>query len=336
MAVRSIALWVGKPYDNDELFNAESPVDPDKRWAPVQLLKRTLEGHGIRCHTQDIFQREGTVPDVVYFQELPRRPVAELLGSWAGKVDCWAIIPWNWDMRLHDQFSAIFTWSDRLIDGKKYFKANFANIFPDEINSDTDHRPGFCTMISANKVNPHPLDLYSERVKTARWFEDNHPEEFDLYGVGWDSYVFRGSRFARALNRIKPLTRLLAPRFPSYRGTIDKKLPVLSRYKYSICYENARDIPGYITEKIFDCLFAGCIPVYWGAPDIARHVAPRCFIDRRDFRTHEELYRYMRSMTASEYGDRLDAIGQYVRAAHNGPFSAQAYADTVLGRACAK
>jgi hypothetical protein len=42
---------------------------------------------------------------------------------------------------------------------------------------------------------------------------------------------------------------------------VDSKKNTLEKYKFSICYENARDIPGYITEKIFDCFFAGCVPI---------------------------------------------------------------------------
>jgi hypothetical protein len=46
----------------------------------------------------------------------------------------------------------------------------------------------------------------------------------------------------------------------SYKGKIDSKKDTLEKYKFSICYENARDTPGYITEKIFDCFFAANSP----------------------------------------------------------------------------
>jgi hypothetical protein len=38
------------------------------------------------------------------------------------------------------------------------------------------------------KIN-HPLELYSKRVEAIKWFEKNHPEDFDFYGIGWDRYV---------------------------------------------------------------------------------------------------------------------------------------------------
>ncbi|KAB7887432.1 hypothetical protein GBG19_10625 [Poseidonibacter ostreae] len=68
-----------------------------------------------------------------------------------------------------------------------------------------------------------------------------------------------------------------------------------------MCYENARDIPGYITEKIFDSFFAGCVPVYLGADNITEHIPKECFIDKREFDTYEKLYKYLKNMSDEEY-----------------------------------
>jgi hypothetical protein len=46
------------------------------------------------------------------------------------------------------------------------------------------------------------------------------------------------------------------------RGTIYKR-QLLQKYTYNICAENAYN-PGYVTEKVFQSLEAGCIPIYWG------------------------------------------------------------------------
>lgn len=43
----------------------------------------------------------------------------------------------------------------------------------------------------------------------------------------------------------------------------------LSAYKFNICFENL-SMPGYITEKYFHAKAAGCIPIYWGDPEISR------------------------------------------------------------------
>jgi len=175
----------------------------------------------------------------------------------------------------------------------------------------------------------HPLELYSERINAIRWFEQYHPEEFDLYGIGWDKYVFKGSKIIRGLNRIKPLTRLLAPKYPSYKGSIESKAQVLKDYKFAICYENARDIPGYITEKIFDCFFAGCVPVYWGAPNVTDFIPASTFIDKRNFKSYEELYRYIKTMPTAEYERYLDAIEKFVKSDAMYLFSAEYFAEKI-------
>ena len=45
------------------------------------------------------------------------------------------------------------------------------------------------------------------------------------------------------------------------------KIDGLRNYRYSIAIENSC-IPSYITEKFYDCIIAGCVPVYFGAPNI--------------------------------------------------------------------
>lgn len=55
-------------------------------------------------------------------------------------------------------------------------------------------------------------------------------------------------------------------------------IEVLSNYKFVLCFENSYT-NGYITEKIFNCFFAGIIPLYLGAPDITKYINPNCFVD---------------------------------------------------------
>jgi hypothetical protein len=44
----------------------------------------------------------------------------------------------------------------------------------------------------------------------------------------------------------------------------NQKYSFLEQYCYNICFENS-DRLGYVTEKIFDSLLSGCIPIYWGS-----------------------------------------------------------------------
>lgn len=44
----------------------------------------------------------------------------------------------------------------------------------------------------------------------------------------------------------------------------DNKFKFLANYRFNLCPENSLG-EGYITEKIFDSIRSGCIPIYWGA-----------------------------------------------------------------------
>lgn len=43
----------------------------------------------------------------------------------------------------------------------------------------------------------------------------------------------------------------------------DNKLDFLRNYRFNLCPENSNH-PDYCTEKIFEAIVAGCIPLYWG------------------------------------------------------------------------
>lgn len=74
------------------------------------------------------------------------------------------------------------------------------------------------------------------------------------------------------------------------------KWDVYPYYLFGLCYENMRHAPGWITEKLFDCMRANCIPIYWGAPNIADFVDPGMFIDRTQFKLNAELESFLMDM----------------------------------------
>jgi len=55
-------------------------------------------------------------------------------------------------------------------------------------------------------------------------------------------------------------------------------LNVFNKYKFVFVCENSLG-SGYITEKIFNCLFARCIPIYYGCKDIENFIDKNCFIN---------------------------------------------------------
>jgi hypothetical protein len=55
-------------------------------------------------------------------------------------------------------------------------------------------------------------------------------------------------------------------------------LDVFNQYKFVFVSENSI-ADGYITEKIFNCLFARTIPIYYGSKKISKYINKRAFIE---------------------------------------------------------
>lgn len=127
----------------------------------------------------------------------------------------------------------------------------------------------------------------------------------------------------------KYFRKIFTKKYPSYRGAVEMKSDVLKQYKFSICYENCRDIKGYITEKIFDSFFSGCVPIYWGASNVTDHIPETCFIDRRKFDTYEQLYQYISSMDKERYLNYISAIENFLMSEKGYPFSTDCFIQTL-------
>ena len=115
--------------------------------------------------------------------------------------------------------------------------------------------------------------------------------DFDLFGCGWEAALRSDNApLAAAVKRC-------------YRGPIPPgvaaKVETVAGYRFCLCFENTR-FPGYVTEKIFDALFAGSIPVYLGAPDISHHVWPECFVDASRFSSPADLAAFLGGLSETD------------------------------------
>jgi hypothetical protein len=199
----------------------------------------------------------------------------------------------------------------------------------------------FLVMINGNKVPRLPVnELYSERLRALAFFD--RQKEIDLYGVGWDGPAFHvgethvpgtlralGYRARAKWHRIRPPQDQASVAIRSaYRGRTTHKAATLGRYTFALCFENSR-LEGWITEKIFDCFFAGTIPIYLGAPDIERWVPSECFIDMRRFKSYEELREFLQTLGPREIDRYRVAARDYLWSDAYRPFTKHAFADLI-------
>jgi hypothetical protein len=59
--------------------------------------------------------------------------------------------------------------------------------------------------------------------------------------------------------------------YPQSKGIVNDKLATMSSYKYALVIENSQE---YMSEKLFDAFFAGCIPIYVG-PKVEDYGIPK-------------------------------------------------------------
>lgn len=215
-----------------------------------------------------------------------------------------------YDKSFHTLFSKIFIMHDGFVDDQRYFKL----YYPHPALKMTDNIVAFgqknlCTHISSFCSSlqnlPHG-ELYSERQRAIRFFE-KYPQDFVFFGKGWRR-----------------------EEYPGYGGSVVRKLDVLKKYRFSICYENTVNMPGYISEKIFDSFQAGCVPVYFGAPNVSDYIPANCFIDFRKFSNYEALYCYLKHMKADEYNKYLVNIRDFLAGDAAFKFSTAFFIDTLL------
>lgn len=332
--MKKVAIVVAKQLLNNNIFTTLPPLDFDNYLYHQRLLREKLLENGYDLATYDINEIENS--EIVFYYDtvepLPKKTSWQrnFLFLWESSV----ISPKTYDLDKHKYFDKIFTWSDELVDGDKYIKICFSHEIIRKISLDLSNKVKLCTLIAGNKVISHPLELYSKRIDAIQWFETHHPEDFDLYGRGWGNYLpiswlARQVYYKIAFTR-KIMSLLFNKSYPSYRGELDAKIPVMAKYKFVLCYENACDIKGYITEKIFHCFFAGCVPIYWGASDITDYIPANCFIDKRKFSNYEQLYEYLVNLSDGEYLRYLECIEKYLNSEQIQQFTAKRFTDTVI------
>lgn len=212
------------------------------------------------------------------------------------------VLPKMYKKKSLAPFSKVYTWDDDLVDGKKFFKFYYPVLRPMSDDLPAFEQKKFCTFVGTNIKGSGKGCLYEERKKAIAFFEEIGEEGFEFYGRKWDPAQYK-----------------------SYRGSIDDKIETIKHYRFSLCYENSCERNGYVTEKIFDCFAAGCIPIYWGAPNIETFVPKGCFIDRRDFAQLQDLYIFLKNMGKQEYEGYLQRICAYLKSEKAQLFSSAHY-----------
>jgi hypothetical protein len=105
--------------------------------------------------------------------------------------------------------------------------------------------------------------------------------DLTVHGINWDS-VPGIAHVGHVLHRSK-----------DPKSSVD----ILNAFVFALIIENC-DAEGYVSEKFYDALIAGCIPLYYAAgmvPDLG--IPTDCYVDIRKFSDGGELQAYIDSLS---------------------------------------
>jgi hypothetical protein len=341
----NFGFWNFYPAFNQNRMFTQSVHSQGHDWAgPSRLLGQTLQSMGHQVATLDMKPLDWF--DRVFFIDLPTRlypysyryfgPLVQNKHPDMNLFLCEPPIvrPDSYKPEAHSPFRKVMTFKKSLCAGNpsKYIFSALPCMPEDKTEPMAFAQRKLCCLIQSYMVLNKPTELFSERIKAVRWFEAHAPRDFDLMGTEWDRILFPGPlsflNFAlrAAYRRLGFLKMLKFHRFPSYIGpNVKGKHRTLLEYKFCFAYENSTEAD-YISEKLFDCFHAGCVPIYYGAPNVTDYIPATTFIDKRKF-SYEELYRYISTMPESEYNGYLAAAEAYLHSPAIRPFTPEGYVE---------
>jgi hypothetical protein len=336
----------------DRLFaEDESRLNGDRQNAPYQHVRAHFAARGIPVRTADYLPESSSagVRRIVFslgglsqVERWSQRPDVVLSAFFA--MECPIVEPSLFRAlpRLARQFRRIYSWSDS--PSLRHFTGADVPLHAfhwpqsfDDVHESLWNRTGrrFLVMINANKLpRVYWRELYTERTRAVEFFGRSH--EIDLYGKGWGEPSIRVGNTWVPWTIKRPwlaLVKRWRTRYPdpllvaarkAWRGPAASKAETLSAYDFALCFENCI-LRGWITEKIFDCFFAGTVPVYWGAPEITEVIPPECFIDMRAFEGYPQLREFLRTRTPEDLRRYREAAREFLRSPQYRQFSREAF-----------
>lgn len=314
-------------------------------------LKEALQEVGIEIATRDIHPPESA--DLVIAVDNPHA----LADTPKSNRQLWVLImqeppiyaPETWDQSWHDRFDLVMTYDRRLVDHDRYWflpipvDTEYFSL-PDEVSLDR-FRERILALNVSNAVQRQPEPsapscTHWRRYRTISWYGRHRPNDFGFYsGTFMKRYFYFEWRGAGLLRRVagERLFQKIASvaqrnLIRVFKGPLPPlgKFDVLREYNFYYCYENTTGIPGYVSEKIFDCLYYGIVPIYWGAPDVGQFVPPSCFIDGEKFSSDEDVYEYISTLPYDEYARHLAAARNFLASSDLDRLTVRAWVDHLL------
>lgn len=346
---------------NNQLFDTNSRVQNiwqgNSHWKDKEVeWYNQAKINGIELNTFDLLPPEEA--DIIIYYDLPteKATIEETKKKSPSAKHLLILIespfrPYWFDKRNYVLFDAVLTYNPHLVDDKKFIQYYLPNSHPPtEINIQNFYGRKMCLLLNSHyyigikshktpihffidlissykkgwKYSPTTLFthynnfLYSERKKFAETAQE-FTNFLDVYGKGWHGNKY--SWYYRFFPD-KPLN-------PVPKPFVGEKLELINGYKFVLAFENYRGNVGYISEKIFDVMYGGAVPIYLGDENITDYVDSDCFIDARDFKTYYELCTYITNYTPEQWLATMQRISSFLKSEKIKKFLPEYYAETI-------
>lgn len=165
------------------------------------------------------------------------------------------------------------------------------------IDDENYHRlPHWCLYIDWNMKNITSHPCHISNILTRHTKPTSMPEKFCNFT--YRNPVRSRIEFFLALSRLHRVESTGS----LYNNTgylLGEKPQELKNYKFTIAYEN-KILPGYVTEKIFEPLAAGSIPIYCGGSMCNSDFNSKAFINASDFSTQSALITHIDKVNSDD------------------------------------
>ena len=215
-------------------------------------------------------------PDLIIFMNHHKKPwsrclmanhnVLKVLVLWESRVTR----PRNFDQDSLDGYDLIFTPSVHWLSGKNVFPFNWPQgrqLLKSSNEKSFNSRDDRAVVFQNNKFSFVDGEMYSLRREIIKVLD----EKLVVFGKGWKSSastfwsLLGATKQSLGLHRefksINLSNLFIKPK--NYGGFAVYKNQELEKFKFTIVVENSLD---YVSEKLFEALWAGCCVLYVGPP----------------------------------------------------------------------
>ena len=263
----NVALYGNDLLKNNLCFNRQSYVNQDNRIEHLVTLKEYLFKKGINLQTLDKFKKKDKLSCIIQIDNTDKISTSIPTILILFEVD--SIISENWSIKKLKKFDLVLT------SYKKNWDKNYDNIsdfawpvylpmVKKQPSKKFDFKYG---LISGNKFSYEKDSTYALRREIIKFFEVNIRNDFKHFGFGWNKIpqpVRAGIKGKTDRLRILLGNKIVKLSGINYGGTINNKDEFYKKTKFVFCIENSLFFPGYLTEKLWEALCYGSVPIYFG------------------------------------------------------------------------